>query len=81
MRPSSCFNLKDPVSVAMQEEPGTAWKAGIVTGRTLEQNPRYDVRFTDGTLELNIAAGRILPRHDDERVRRFHEVSGGRDRD
>ena len=66
MSPLSSFNLKDAVSVAMQEDQGSAWKAGIVTGRTLEQNPRYDVRFADGTVELNIAAGRILPRHDNQ---------------
>lgn len=74
-----CFNLKDAVTVAIHDGHGATWKAGIVTGRTLEQNPRYDVRFTDGTVELNIAASRIQPRESRPGLAAFHKTSGGRD--
>lgn len=57
-----CFRLKQAVMVATRDGQISAWKEGIVTGRTLEQNARYDVRFCDGTVELNIAAARIRPR-------------------
>lgn len=61
MRGFRCFNLKEAVMVASRDGQDSALKEAIITGRTLEQNSRYDVRFRDGTIELNIAAERIWP--------------------
>jgi hypothetical protein len=56
------FTLMAAVMVAIQDQYGTVWKDGIVTGRTLEQDARYDIRFLDGTTERNVTADRIRPR-------------------
>ena len=64
MSESRCFNLKDSVMVASRDGQDSVRKKAIITGRTLEQNARYDVRFRDGTIELNIAAERIWPVND-----------------
>lgn len=31
-------------------------RRGVVVARTVEQRPRYDVRFEDGTLLINVGA-------------------------
>lgn len=61
MSESRCFKLKESVMVASRNPRDSVRKEAIITGRTLEQNARYDVRFRDGTIELNIAAERIWP--------------------
>jgi hypothetical protein len=58
------FTLRATVKVAVGEGHPPVWKDGIITGRTLEQNARYDVLFSDGTVERNVAADRIRPRDD-----------------
>lgn len=61
------FTLMEAVKVAVQNEYGYVWKDGIVTGRTLEQDARYDIRFSDGTAERNVTADRMRPRDGDRR--------------
>lgn len=57
------FTLMEAVIVAVEDHYGYVWKDGIVTGRTLEQDARYDIRFSDGTAERNVTADRMRPRH------------------
>lgn len=37
------------------------WRTGVICGRTLEDNPRYDVRFADGSIAWNLPADRLRP--------------------
>ena len=56
------FTLMEAVRVAVQDRHGYVWKDGIVVGRTLEQNARYEIRYSDGTAERNVTADRMQPR-------------------
>ncbi len=58
------FTLMEAVRVVVQDRHGYVWKDGIVVGRTLEQNARYEIRYADGTAERNVTADRMQPRAD-----------------
>lgn len=48
------FNLRDAVRVQVIEGNALQWRDGMIVGRTLEERPRYDVRFADGTVAWNV---------------------------
>lgn len=57
------FTLMEAVKVVVQDDRyGAVWRDGIVVGRTLEQNARYEIRYTDGSAERNVTADRMQPR-------------------
>lgn len=58
------FTLMEAVRVVVQDPHGYVWKDGIVVGRTLEQNARYEIRYSDGTAERNVTADRMQSRVD-----------------
>lgn len=56
------FALRAEVQALIASKSGTVWHDGFITGRTLEETPRYDVRMTDGTILWNLPAHRLRPR-------------------
>lgn len=58
------FALRAEVQALITSESGTGWHDGIVTGRTLEEMPRYDVRMADGSILWNLPANHLRARKD-----------------
>jgi hypothetical protein len=56
------FALRAEVQALITSKPRTVWRDGIITGRTLEETPRYDVRFADGSIIWNLPANHLRPR-------------------
>ena len=50
------IDLSSPVEVALIENNALRWRPAVVVGRTMEQNPRYDVRLADGAIKSDIPA-------------------------
>jgi hypothetical protein len=48
------FALRAEVQALIRSRPEAVWQDGIITGRTLEEKPRYDVRLTDGSIIWNL---------------------------
>ena len=56
------FNLSETVMVFVARAPEqTVYLPGKIIGRTIEQNPRYDVKLLDGELEQNVTEDRLTP--------------------
>jgi len=55
------LNLGEPVLVfVVRNAKGSFYQAGTVIGRTIEQNPRYDIRLTSGEMEQGVTEDKIL---------------------
>ena len=55
------LELGQPVKVCVYERDRARWRLATVIGRAFMQVPRYDVRMRDGSIELNLPAGRLRP--------------------
>ncbi len=62
MRDPLVFALRAEVEALITSKPGAVWRDGIIAGRTLEETPRYDVRFADGSIVWNLPANHLRPR-------------------
>ncbi len=58
------FPLRAEVQALITSKPGAVWHDGIITGRTLEETPRYDVRIADGSIIWNLPANHLRLRKD-----------------
>jgi hypothetical protein len=56
------FALRAAVKALITREPRAVWQDGIITGRTLEETPRYDVRLADGSILWNLPANQLRTR-------------------
>lgn len=56
------FALRAEVQALITSKSGTVWHDGIITGRTLEERPRYDVRMADGSILWNLPANHLRTR-------------------
>jgi hypothetical protein len=56
------FALRVEVQALIGSKPEAVWQNGIITGRTLEERPRYDVRLADGSIVWNLPANHLKVR-------------------
>jgi hypothetical protein len=57
------FALRAEVQALITSNPGAVWHDGIITGRTLEEAPRYDVRLADGSIIWNVPSNHLRHRN------------------
>lgn len=50
------MRLNETIMVAVPEEGKIIWHPGIVVGRTLEEEPNYDVRLEGGKIIASVPA-------------------------
>lgn len=55
------LELGQPVKVCVYERNRARWRLATVIGRAFMEVPHYDVRMRDGSIELNLPAGRLRP--------------------
>jgi hypothetical protein len=53
------YDLKQPVLAAIATEDRLTWANGVVIARTIEGEPRYDVRLETGLLLNNLPDWRL----------------------
>jgi hypothetical protein len=74
MEDALVFALRAEVRALIGSGPGAVWQEGIVTGRTLEERPRYDVRLADGSIIWNLPAEYLKDRKCSQRAQA--EING-----
>lgn len=55
------IDLLSQVKVGVPSGTVVEWKPGVLVGRTIESEPRYDVRDSDGQLHVGVIKELVEP--------------------